>query len=435
MHIRPVLARLWICVVLLAPAVSNAQIDVQGTLLSADGHPMAMAHVVVSNGPTDTTIIAQADRLGRYSLSVNQVGGYGMYALGVHHETLTMPLILTGRNEVELHIRLRASAPAASADSLYVVAEGVHRMQPTGDGRYVARVRATADTLAYRIRFGEAAGEFSSDILNSGTAQDRYVFNRSGPFWDRETDYYSVVDAAAGQELQILYNPTHVPMPGGGPAVGSSPAEIAQVANIYLASQEAKRELGENSGNFIDFVLSARRIRRGMKRQLDAHTSPLVRQGLMMQYFDVSAPLIGGGRLAREAIAEIPADSPLWSYEAWSLTGASNLIYRLNEKADDDDLIDAYVRRVIEEHPDPGVRLQFLYFGVNRAHYVEDEKTKWEYYSMIQYSHGDSRQAEWLRRDYDPDRQLQSGNPVPEFAFVSFEDSTVIWRNAIATER
>ncbi|MDE2833946.1 MAG: hypothetical protein OXM02_05445 [Bacteroidota bacterium] len=141
MHIRPVLARLWICVVLLAPAVSNAQIDVQGTLLSADGHPMAMAHVVVSNGPTaDTTIIAQADRLGRYSLSVNQVGGYGMYALGVHHETLTMPLILTGRNEVELHIRLRASAPAASADSLYVVAEGVHRMQPTGDGRYVARV-------------------------------------------------------------------------------------------------------------------------------------------------------------------------------------------------------------------------------------------------------------------------------------------------------
>ena len=54
-----------------------------------------------------------------------------------------------------------------------------------------------------------------------------------------------------------------------------------------------------------------------------------------------------------------------------------------------------------------------------------DEKTKWEYYSRIQYFHADTRQAEWLRRDYDPDRQLQAGNPVPQFAFVSFEDSTI----------
>ena len=48
---------------------------------------------------------------------------------------------------------------------------------------------------------------------------------------------------------------------------------------------------------------------------------------------------------------------------------------------------------------------------------------------MLQDSHADTRQAEQARRRFDQDRQLQTGNPVPQFSFVSFDDPTVTITN------
>ena len=93
----------------------------KGMLLGADGHPMEMAHIVVELGPTDTTVIAQADQYGRFALSLDHPGGYGMYAIGLHHETLIVPLILTGYEDVDLQIRLSTHGSYLDADSLFVV--------------------------------------------------------------------------------------------------------------------------------------------------------------------------------------------------------------------------------------------------------------------------------------------------------------------------
>ena len=355
---RLFIARLLACGIALVPEVSLAQIEIEGTLLGADGHPMAMAHLVVMNGPTDTTIVTQVDRRGRFSLTLNQVGGYGMYATGIHHETLTLPLIVTRSEPVELHIRLRASKPPAATDTLFVVTESseeAYQMLPNADGAYVALVPVSADTLAFRIRYGGPASEWSSDSLEAGTAQDRYAFNRSGPFWDREADYFSVSDVAVGQELEVVFDPSRTVAQTGRPAVGASPPEIALIANIYLDGERAERELGETE-NIVSYLFAARRVQREIQSQLRMQTIPVVQHWLMLQYYDIASPAFIGGRLAREAIGSIPADSPLWSFEAWSPSGASNLIYWLSKKADRDDLIDGYVRRVIDTHPDPGVR-------------------------------------------------------------------------------
>ena len=408
----------------LLPQASFAQINVKGMLLGADGHPMEMAHIVVELGPTDTTVIAQADQYGRFALSLDHPGGYGMYAIGLHHETLIVPLILTGYEDVDLQIRLSTHGSYLDADSLFVVTpelEAPELMQRREDGTFATRIKASSDTLAYRIRYGSPASEWSSARVGAGHIQDRFVFDRSGTFWDSEGDYYSVSDVVAGQETEIVFDPTRIPRHSRMPSMGSQPSEIAQIANIYLDSERKMR----GSGNLASLLLAANRVRSQIKKQLRREANPVVRHWLKLRYFDVRSPMLGGKRLARKALRSIPADSPLWTYEAWSATGASKLMFELTRKAKDDDLVADYVQRVLDTHPATSVRVHFLYFGINWAHYLEDEETKWKYYSMLQYSHPDTRQAEWVRRKFDPDRKLQAGNPVPEFSFVSFDDPNV----------
>jgi hypothetical protein len=76
-----------------APDGGPRLVTVRGTLLGAGGEPMPAAHVVVQDGPADTTLIAAADDEGRFSPRVPRPGGHVMYLLGVHHETLgALPL-------------------------------------------------------------------------------------------------------------------------------------------------------------------------------------------------------------------------------------------------------------------------------------------------------------------------------------------------------
>lgn len=415
---------------LASPSVVFAQIELSGTLLQADGKAMAAAHLVVQNRPQGASLVVDVDTAGRYSFWLDEPGGYGLYATGVHHEVLQMPLILTDQEKVELHIRLRPNAFALSPDTLYVVpaeTDEAARMERRRDGTYAVRADAYADTLAYRIRYGFEPSEWRSDKMIAGTAQDRLVFDDSGPFWDSEGDYFSVLEVRDAPIVDITFDPSVLPRHLVGPSIASDPPVIARIARVYLDVEEMERRIGM-TGNFMSYVRVVGRERGAIKKRIASERDPLVRQWLLLRYFDEMPPDIwptSGRRFAREAVETISADSPLWSFEAWSPVGASNIMYKISRKLKGQDLLTSYVRRVIEEHPDPGVRAQFLYHGLYYAVSEEDEKTKWLYYSMLQDSHADTRQAEWARRDFDPGKRLQAGNPVPQFSFVSFDDPGV----------
>ncbi len=166
-------SRLWVLILLLPLIQACGKANISGTLLGADGNPMAMAHVIVKNGPTDTTIVAPVDDSGNYAFRLDEPGGYGMYATGVYHKTLDIPFILTTEEQVELHIRLAASEAFSEIDTFYVVLtdseEGIE-MQRRADGTFSARVEASADTVAYGVRRGAKASEFSSYDLMASTS-------------------------------------------------------------------------------------------------------------------------------------------------------------------------------------------------------------------------------------------------------------------------
>lgn len=428
------ISRLAIVVLAASPTLSFAQIDLSGTLLQADGNPMAAAHLVIQNGPRDASLVVPVDTAGHFAVTLDEPGGYGLYATGVYHETLEMPLILTDQKKVELHIRLQTNAFALSPDTLYVVSaasDEAVQMQRRQDGTYAARLDANADTLAYRIRYGYEPSEWRSDKITAGTMQDRLIFDDSGPFWDSEGDYFSVVDVSGEPFVDIIYDLSALPGHELGPSVTSSPSVTARIAQVYFEVEERGRRI-DFTGGFLNVMNAASRERGAVRKQIASEQDPLVRQWYLLRYFDDLPATLWprhGRRLARNALESIPADSPLWSYEAWSPVGASNLMYRIAKRLKGQELLKAYVRRVIEEHPDPDVRAQFLNHGLYYANSEGDEKTKWLYYSMLQDSYADTRQAERARRDFDQDRQLQAGNPVPQFSFVSFDDPTVTITN------
>lgn len=431
---RKSISRLAVVVLMASPTLSFAQIDLSGTLLQANGNPMAAAHLVIQNGPRDTSLIVPVNTAGHFAFTLDEPGGYGLYANGVHHETLEMPLILTDQKKVELHIRLQGNAFALSPDTLYVVfaeSDEAVQMQRIQDGKYAVRLDTYADTLAYQIRYGYEPSEWRSDKILAGTMQDRLVFDDSGPFWDSESDYFSVLDTPGQTFVDITYDLSTLPQHEPGPSVTSNPSVIARIAQVYLEVEEMERRMGSAS-NFLAFVNTASRERRAVRKQIASEQDPLVRQWYLLRYFDELPATVWprrDRRLAREALESIPVDSPLWSYEAWSPVGASNIMFYIARRLKDKELLSVYVRQVIEQHPDPDVRAQFLDHGLYHAHAEGDEKTKWLYYSMLQDSHADTRQAEQARRRFDQDRQLQAGNSVPQFSFVSFDDPTVTITN------
>ena len=429
-------ARLLVLFLLLPLIQACGKANISGTILGADGNPMAMAHVIVKNGPTDTTIVAPADASGRFAFRLTEPGGYGIYAMGVHHETLTIPFILTDDEELELHIRLAVNSAISEADTFQLVVadseEGIE-MQRHPDGSFAARVEASTDTLAYRIRHYESFSEWRSDRLVAGTNHDRIALNESGPFWDSEGDYFSIVEVGDEPFVDITFNSSVLPQHSEEARVSSTPSLVADIVDIYLDIEERQRRISEAMTDLgggrvsLDFEVVDREAA-AVREIIEQEEHSLLKQWLLLRYFDDLVRVRTDSTdklLAQQALELVPPDSPFWTYEAWSRVGAGNLQIRLANAIDDIEKASAYTRQVVDNHPDPDVRAQFLRNGVYMADSQGDEETKWLYYSILQDEHAGTSQAEHVRRTLDPERMLQNGSPVPEFSFVSFDDSTV----------
>jgi thiol-disulfide isomerase/thioredoxin len=439
----------------IAPMPVEAQIRVHGTLLGADGQPMPAAHVVVQDGPVDTSVVAEANEKGRFTLTLPRHGGYGMYLMGVHHETLEAPLIVTPEEPVvELHARLGTHKYDESPDSVWVATVSNDYQQQSAtlmrsDGAVLrASVPSETDTLAYQVIGIRKSLSPRRAFTMSGTGADRYAFNEDGLFWDSRSDYISVLDGLGASPADVTFNPTRLPPSGREPTVRSDNKTIDNIIAIYQETEAMERRLGEKSQTFRPLFENARTdeeraalrdsLQRVMaqfadsltapiKRRIEREDNPLVRQWMMLRYFDELNPSEQDSTLARRALHEIPPTSPLWSYEAWSRVGAGNLIFLLARYANKPKLASAYIDEVIQAHSDPDVRRHFLYRGVQMADNAGDEKRKMRYYGQMMGEFAGSYHAQQIEREYAPEKDIQRGNPIPDFALPSMSDSSVVY--------
>ena len=376
-------------------------------------------------------VVAAADAQGRFAFAVDEPGGYGLRVIGSHHEVLDMPLILTSPDPVTLDIRLAASRFSDEADSVWVHAassEEAVLMRKRPDGTFAARVVADADTVAYRI-LGIRTRSSGRSYLMAGTDHDRVALDRSRSLWGRYGPYFSVVKAP-GDSVEVVFEPGRLPSGPGRPHVSGSPPLAADIAMAYFDMEERRRRISASMqcGPFrADAVTLDQDLlkeeRTAVRALIDGAGEPLLRQWLLLQYMD--GMLLRGEEaktIAQAILAEVPFDSPFWSFEAWSRSfGAANLVAGVSRALEDYERVTANVDDVIARNRDPWVLEQFLESGVDLAHGEGDEARKWHRYTKLRDEYGDSGYYERARRQYGPDRSLQVGNPVPEFSFESLD--------------
>lgn len=439
--------------VLAAAAPVHAQpVTVRGTLTGAGGQPMPAAHIVVQDGPADTTLVAAADEEGRFSLRVPELGGYVMYLLGVHHQTLgALPLILGEPGAVELNARLAARRPVTPLDSVrvsgtFAAFEQARRlllMRHRADGSFARRVQPTADSLAYQVWVAAKSPSGTQERSLAGTHADRYAFNRQGPFWDEKSDYAAVLGGprANGDSARIAFDPSALPSPGSEAVIQSSDATIESVARVYRDVEARRRHIGEKvraieSGldgppseaekqalrDTLDAFVAE--LRRPVRERIETAEDPLVRNWLMLRIFDELRPPEGDSLLARRVLEEVPPTSPLWSFEAGSSVGVSNLLSQVARTAGQPRVADAYMKRVYENHPDRDVQVQALDVALTWARRRDDEDAFGRRYTRLVNEFPESRQASDARMAYAPDRAIQQGQPVPSFEVAALGDSS-----------
>ena len=220
------------------------------------------------------------------------------------------------------------------------------------------------------------------------------------------------------------------------PKVTSHPVTVGEIGAIYLDVEARERRIGRMfESKWGTITVTEKHLalldqeRAPILERIETESQPLLRQWLLLRFFDELMPLKQYQHLALEALQTVPPTSPLWTFEAWSTVGASNLITIISSNADSPEEVAEYIQRVIDDHPDPEVRAQFLYVGLYAADDVGDEEAKWRYYNQLQTEHRRTSNAARARRDFDERRKVQVGKPVPKFLFVSLDDRKVIYTN------
>jgi thiol-disulfide isomerase/thioredoxin len=85
------------------------------------------------------------------------------------------------------------------------------------------------------------------------------------------------------------------------------------------------------------------------------------------------------------------------------------------------------MEKVIENHPDADVRRHFLYQAIAMADNTGDKKRKMRYYGQMMGDFDGTYHARQIERMYAPEKDIQRGNPIPDFALPSMRDSSVVY--------
>jgi thiol-disulfide isomerase/thioredoxin len=88
------------------------------------------------------------------------------------------------------------------------------------------------------------------------------------------------------------------------------------------------------------------------------------------------------------------------------------------------DSVLSFLRKAGSEHPDPEVRAEFLYGGLQVAESAERDQVQRQFYKRLTNGHEGSNYAEEARRLFAPNSQIQPGNELPEFRLPRLSDST-----------
>lgn len=408
---------------------AKAQLSINGSIKGSDGAPLKKGLLIVS-GPEDFYSKKQIKSDGSYNITLPYKGGYYLYIKGVHHKAISMPIVVSIQKEVSLKVRMQSMSYNSNPDSVFLIGnfndfstnEGLHLMQKRADRSFTKKLKADSDSLKYQI-LGIAQTKYGNTYPISGTeiSEDISVINKAP--W--EEGHFATSKIISANEVTINFDINKLPDGSSEENINFSDPTLDEIISIYREVENQETKIGSARGN--DSVVE--RFQDDHKSKLKDEKNPILKQLLLLRYFDELHPQKSDSTLANRVLEEVPPTSPFWSLEARSSVGASNIMFVVGRISNKPNRVDEYINNVIQQHSDSDVRAQFLYLAFNRAENNDDKKLMSQYFNKLKSNHSDSRQFEQVRREFAPNRAIQVGNSVPDFKFTALSDSSKILSN------
>jgi thiol-disulfide isomerase/thioredoxin len=415
---------------ILAFEVVSAQTTVKGTLLGHDGKPMPKANVILMTTMQDSAVkIADADKKGKYRITVDSAGVWMLVFAGVNHSSHQVALYVDEPKKITLNIRLKTYDYLDSLDAVKIDGDFNHfnmqtanSMEKQSDGTFLAEFNTKADSFAYEI-----VGVTKDGHTINGTQSERYVYDSGG-------DFISIITPVNGL-ARIIFDPFKL-VKSDKPfkaAFAESRSLEARFAGIY---EEMMKELDDYRLTASAYVKSGKDMRRfnydsywykeveSITRKLGEEKNPVLRQELYLNYFWLAlfnAKLEGS--VVQDALREIPPSSVVWSLIPNSIMPAG--VERFAGLPAEEQ--DKYAERVLEENPVAGVKAQLLYTLCEVARHGHDSTKAATYYDMLVNKYGNTEPAKMAKVMFSPNLRVAVGKPVPAFSIASLEDSTKIF--------
>lgn len=410
------------------PAEEQAPVTtrITGTLLGADGQPMELAHVSLypRGQPVTKTVEVRSD--GSYVFETDSTGVFLVWFTGVDHLLQTTPLLLTGEGgQIRIDVRLGMHDFEEDFSGVAVIGDfndfsfssGTRKMEPREDGTYVLEIECDADTLAYQV-----INVARSRSMN-GTQSDWFVYDGGG-------DYRSVIDVDDGvarivfdpEKLMVLEVEPNVSY-GDPNSIQARYADFAQQMTVrrdrFIEEYQEMRE-GATQDELATFSKEYDWSENdaALEAWLSETNDPNLRATLLLTYLLYS--LRADSLYARMALAEIEPGSPKWAM-------APQLLVRAVFAAGGLDANDGYVYAALREQDDERTRTSVLGSLLSAAHRDKREAEARILYAWLVSEYPETFEGRWARAEYDPNRAIRVGQPVPEFEITSLEDSTVIY--------
>lgn len=425
---------LFVLLLVCCTAPLAARTVVTGTLTGADGSPMTKAHVHIAASKYEGALqTVEVDRDGRYRIVLDShLPFFFVQYTGASHRMEMIPLLVEPDKTVNIDVRLAPNTRPDRLDAVTLIGDfndfdfsSGKAMTRQADGTFTAEVQTDAKTLAYQVIM---AGDDPTAMRSiNGTMHDELVYDGGG-------DYRSVVSVRNGK-AHIVFDP-------GTLATGQKDAvvEFGPDSRQYAGFARLAQEAGARSSRMQMMAMTARNeeqqkaVRAMFKSEVDSlkqrvarEKDPVVRRALLLFALDLLQMTTLSKEepqpIVEQAFAEIDPDSPLWSYNPHLLASA----YYLADSAAGY----RYTYAAFERHGDPKVRLAMLNMLMSNAFYGDRKEEGKKYYTMMMKEFPESPEAENARKNFDPERAIQPGRPVPDFSLASIDGTETLSRTGM----
>lgn len=394
-----------------------AQITISGTMRLPDDSTPTLAHVAIEpiasmqTEPTSTVVSN-----GAYRLSVATPGFYAMLFAAPNCQPIRVPILLTENDKsARLDVKLTPLLLKPELDKVAIKLGGgrgeLKPMTREADGTFSFVATATADTLAYQIV--EANRRARS---HNGSQSDYFVYDGGG-------NYYSVLRTKAGERIKIVFDPNKFwRAPEIALARVQFDAPRAYLEKIFVISKRVETErdkaitvfVAEREKNpgasSIDYdykpiVAELDAIKNNPSERLEVRQFAALMRYALLSFFDKVKRADG-----EDLLQFIPPSSAIWG----AYPNLSNIIgFRLDDegRAKAIQLLTAFK----EKNPDRAVRCEALIgLGLYAQQSGDKEKLR-AIYNELKAQYADLRAAQFGIMEYNPDKAIQVGNPVPDF--------------------